>query len=263
MKKGLLFILCITLVVTGLATAFAAEATLTDQKDKVSYSIGLLMGKDFKSRSIDINTDLFVKGLKDAFSGAKPALTDEEVKKTMAEFQEEVKAKAEATWKAQSDKNLREGETFLADNAKKEGVKTTASGLQYKVISEGKGPIPTANDTVTVNYKGTLIDGTEFDSSYKRGTPATFNVKGIIPGWTEALQMMKTGSKWQLFVPGKLAFGERGAGPQIGPNSTLIFEVELLSINPPAEKKATDQKKQKPAAGKSKTSTKGATKKGK
>jgi FKBP-type peptidyl-prolyl cis-trans isomerase FklB len=247
MKKVLLCMLSVSLVVGCMVNAFAEETKLADQKDRVSYSIGLLMGKDFKAQSIEVNADLFLKGLQDALSGAKPALTDEEVQRTMTTFQTDMRAKAEANRKAQGEKNLKEGEAFLADNAKKDGVKTTASGLQYKVITEGKGPIPSANDTVSVNYKGTLLDGTEFDSSYKRNAPATFGVKGVIPGWTEALQLMKTGSKWQLFVPGKLAYGERGAGRQIGPNATLIFEVELLSIKPPADKKGPDKKDAKGA----------------
>lgn len=263
MKKGFVFIICVTLVAGCFEKTFAEEAKLTDQKGKVSYSIGILMGKDFKAQSVDINTDLFMRGFKDGLLGTKPALTDEELQKTMTTFQSEMRAKAEVALKAQGEKNLKEGEKFLAENAKKEGVKTTVSGLQYKVITEGKGSMPSVNDTVTVNYKGNLLDGTEFDSSYKRGTPATFGVKGLIPGWTEALQMMKTGSKWQIFVPAKLAYGERGAGRKIGPNSTLIFEVELISIKPPEEKKATYNKEQKPASKPAIVKDKGAIKQGK
>lgn len=158
-------------------------------------------------------------------------MTENEVKEVMTAFQKGLAAKQAEKMKVIGEKNSKEGETFLAENKKKEGVKTTASGLQYKVITPGKGPMPKDTDTVSVNYRGTLIDGTEFDSSYKRGEAVSFPVNGVIKGWTEALQMMKVGSKWQLFIPSNLAYGDRGAGGQIGPNATLIFEVELLSIN--------------------------------
>ena len=202
---------------------------LKDSKDKVSYSIGLNIGFNLKKQNVSINPDTFVLGLKDALAG-KPQMTDEQVKETMTAFEKEMIDKQ----KAAGLKNGADGEKFLAENKKKEGVKTTASGLQYKVVKEGTGAQPKEKDTVMANYRGTLIDGTEFDSSYTRGQPATFPVSGVIKGWTEALQMMKVGSKYQLFIPANLAYGERAMGPDIGPNSTLIFEVELLDVKPAA-----------------------------
>ena len=208
----------------------AEEISLKDKKDKVSYAIGLDVGNAMKKQSIDINTDIFVKGLQDALSGGKKLMTDDEIRETMTAFSREMAEKQKETMKKLGEKNKQEGDAFLAENKKKEGVKTLPSGLQYKVITEGTGKMPKATDTVTVNYRGTLIDGTEFDSSYKRGQPATFSVNGVIKGWTEALQLMKEGSKWQLFIPSELAYGDRGAGGQIGPNATLIFDVELISV---------------------------------
>lgn len=211
--------------------ADAAEKTaLKTEKDKISYSIGLNIGSNLKRDSIDIDEDALTKGIKDGLSGSKPLLTEKEVQETMQAFQKTMMAKQAEKMKTMAEKNKKEGEAFLAENKKKEGVKTTSSGLQYKVIKEGTGKMPKATDTVTVNYRGTLIDGTEFDSSYKRNEPTTFPVNGVIPGWTEALQMMKTGSKYQLFIPANLAYGDRGAGQQIGPGATLIFEVELISV---------------------------------
>lgn len=211
--------------------ANAGEKTaLKTEKDKISYSIGLNIGGNLKRDALDIDEDALIKGLKDAMTGSKPLMTEKEVQETMQAFQKTMMAKQAEKMKSAGDKNKKDGEAFLAENKKKEGVKTTASGLQYKVIKEGTGKKPTATDTVTVNYRGALIDGTEFDSSYKRNEPTTFPVNGVIPGWTEALQMMKTGSKYQLFIPSNLAYGDRGAGPQIGPNATLIFEVELISV---------------------------------
>lgn len=211
--------------------ANAGEKTvLKTEKDKISYSIGLNIGGNLKRDAIDIDEDALAKGIKDALTGSKPLLTEKEVQDTMAAFQKTMMAKQAEKMKSVGDKNKKDGEAFLAENKKKEGVKTTASGLQYRVIKAGDGKMPKATDTVTVNYRGALIDGTEFDSSYKRNEPTTFPVNGVIPGWTEALQMMKTGAKYQLFIPSNLAYGDRGAGPQIGPNATLIFEVELISI---------------------------------
>src|SRR6266566_2970650 len=201
---------------------------LKDSKDKISYSIGLNIGFNLKKQNVTINPDTFVLGLKDALAG-KPQMTEEQVKETMTAFEKEMTDKQ----KAAGVKNGADGEKFLAENKKQEGVKTTASGLQYKVLKEGSGAQPKETDTVIANYRGTLIDGTEFDSSYKRGQPATFPVSGVIRGWTEALQMMKVGSKFQLFIPANLAYGEQAMGPDIGPNSTLIFEVELQDVKPP------------------------------
>jgi FKBP-type peptidyl-prolyl cis-trans isomerase FklB len=207
------------------------NTALKSEKDKVSYSIGLNIGNNFKSQSVDINSDILAKGIKDALSGSKPLMTETEIQETMAAFQKEMNAKQAERIKELAEKNKKEGEAFLAENKKKNEVKTTASGLQYKIIKAGNGPKPKATDTVAVNYRGTLIDGKEFDSSYKRGEPASFPLNGIIPGWTEAMQLMPVGSKWQLFLPPALAYGERGSGREIGPNATLVFEVELLSIN--------------------------------
>lgn len=206
------------------------EIILRDVKDKVSYSIGLDIGRNFKSQAIDIDPDMLIRGVKDALSGSKPLMTDEEILDTMTNFKKEMMAKQSARIKELADKNKMEGEAFLAENKKREDVVTLPSGLQYKIIKEGSGERPKASDTVTVNYRGKLIDGTEFDSSYKRGQPATFKVGGVIPGWTEALQLMKAGSQWQLFIPPSLAYGERGTGRDITPNATLIFDVELISI---------------------------------
>jgi len=206
------------------------KALLQTQKEKQSYSIGADIGKRLKSQSIDVDTNAFTQGMKDAFSEGKMLMTEEEIKETLSVLQKELMGKQAEKNKLLGEKNKKEGEAFLAENKKKEGVITLPSGLQYKVIKEGTGKQPSADATVETNYRGTLIDGTEFDSSYKRGQAATFPVKGVIAGWTEALQLMKEGSKWQLFVPANLAYGERGAGNAIGPNATLIFEVELISV---------------------------------
>jgi FKBP-type peptidyl-prolyl cis-trans isomerase len=203
---------------------------LKSPKEKISYIIGMDLGKNFKKQSVEVDPDSLVRGLKDALSGAKSRLTEQEVREVMTAFEKEMKAKQEEMKKAAGEKNKKEGEKFLAENKGKEGVQTLASGLQYKVVKPGAGKKPKLTDTVVANYRGTLVDGTEFDSSYKRGKPATFPVNGVIPGWTEALQLMEEGSKWQVFIPPNLAYGERGAGQVIGPNATLIFEIELLSI---------------------------------
>lgn len=217
-------------LLAGSASAADTKMTLKDNKDKVSYSIGLNIGKSMKQEGLDINPDALAAAMKDVFAGAKPQLTDEEVQAVMQEFQKEMMAKRLKGQQEGLAKNKAEGEKFLADNKKKEGIKTTASGLQYKVIKDGTGKTPKATDTVSTHYRGTLISGKEFDSSYKRGEPAEFPVNGVIKGWTEALQLMKEGAKWQLFIPSELAYGERGAGQDIGPNSTLIFDIELLSV---------------------------------
>jgi FKBP-type peptidyl-prolyl cis-trans isomerase FklB len=201
---------------------------LKDQKDKVSYSIGMQIGFNLGRQKVDINPDILAAGIKDAIAG-KPQLTTDQVKDIMSQFEKDMEQKQ----KQAGEKNKTEGAKFLEDNKKKPGVKTTASGLQYKVEKEGTGSQPKATDMVTVNYRGTLIDGTEFDSSYKRNQPATFPVNGVIKGWTEALQLMKQGAKYQLFIPSSLAYGERAMGPDIGPNSTLIFDVDLVDVKPP------------------------------
>jgi FKBP-type peptidyl-prolyl cis-trans isomerase FklB len=226
-------IICLGAVCIGSIALAQDKPQLKDQKDKASYSIGYDIGETFKKQNVDLNADTLFGGLKDALAGKEAALSKEDREKTLQAFQKEMMEKQMTASKEAATKNAAEGEKFLAENKKKDGVKTTASGLQYKVLKEGSGPSPKETDTVVTNYKGTLIDGTEFDSSYKRNEPATFPVNRVIKGWTEALQLMKPGSKYQLFIPAALAYGERGAGQLIGPNATLIFEVELLSIKPP------------------------------
>ncbi len=228
MKLQLIAVLGFVLLVSQVGAE--EKPVLKEQKDKISYSIGMNIGNNLKKQAIDVNPDALVSGIKDALSGGKALMTEQEVNDTLMAFQKEMASKQSERLKELGEKNKKEGEAFLAENKKKEGVITLPSGLQYKVIKEGTGETPKLTDTVTTNYRGTLIDGTEFDSSYRREQPATFPVKGVIAGWTEALQLMKVGSKWQLFTPSNLAYGERGAGRDIGPNATLIFDVELLSI---------------------------------
>jgi FKBP-type peptidyl-prolyl cis-trans isomerase len=203
---------------------------LTTDKEKASYALGLNIGRGLSKQPVELDSAAVARGLKDALSGTKPLLTDEEAAADLAQLQDQVKKAADAKLQALAAENQKAGEAFLAENKTKEGVVTLPSGLQYKVLTQGTGPKPTAADTVVCQYKGTLLDGTEFDSSYKRGQPATFAVGRIIKGWTEALQLMPVGSKWQIFIPPDLAYGDRGAGNVIPPNATLIFEVELVSI---------------------------------
>ena len=220
------------LAVLVIAGSVVAEepVSLKSQKDKISYIIGLDIGNNLKRQSADVDLDILLRGMKDALSGTKPVLSENEIREVTTAFRQEMAKKQAEETKKLAEKNKREGEAFLEENKKKEGVKTLPSGLQYKVITEGSGKSPKESDTVTVNYRGTFVDGTEFDSSYKRGEPATFPVNGVIPGWVEAMPLMKEGAKWQLFIPPGLAYGETGAGNAIGPNATLIFEVELISI---------------------------------
>jgi FKBP-type peptidyl-prolyl cis-trans isomerase FklB len=215
----------------GAAAAKSAKPlTLKTQKDKFSYAIGMKMGENFKKQSISVDPAILARGLKDGTASGKTLLTDDEAQDVIKEMQVEAQKNQEQKKQAQGTTNQQEGDAFLAANQGKEGVVTLPSGLQYKVLIEGTGPRPTASDTVACNYRGTLVNGKEFDSSYKRGQPTSFPVSAVIKGWTEALQAMPVGSKWQLFIPPSLAYGERGAGNDIGPNATLIFEVELLSI---------------------------------
>jgi len=201
---------------------------LSDNKAKSSYAIGANVGASLKRQGVDVEPAALAEGVKDALAGTQSRLSQEEVHAVMTRLQQNMQSKHDALQKAAADKNKREGEAFLAKNKKEPGVTTTASGLQYMIVKEGTGRTATLADTVTANYRGTLIDGTEFDSSYKRGEPAKFPVSGVIPGWTEILQRMKVGSKYKVFIPSNLAYGEKGAGQQIGPNATLIFEIELL-----------------------------------
>jgi FKBP-type peptidyl-prolyl cis-trans isomerase FklB len=229
MKRFAVAALCVALALAG--TTFTAHAqSLKTEKDKVSYSIGMDLGSNLKKQDIEIDPDVLAKGLKDSYRGGPTALTSDEAHQVITEFRKVMMAKQAERMKKLAEQNQKEGEKFLAENAKKPGVKTLPSGLQYKVLTPGTGKTPKATDTVTVNYKGSLINGTEFDSSFKRGQPATFPVSGVIPGWTEGLQLMKEGAKYEFFIPPKLAYGERGAGREIGPNATLIFEVTLLSV---------------------------------
>ena len=216
----------VMLAAIALPALAADKPELNSDPEKNGYSVGYDIGRSLKRQLVGVDTDSMARGLKDGLGGAAPVLPEADMQQRFATVRQESAQKI-------LEKNKQEGEAFLAKNKREKGVKTTASGLQYKVITAGKGKQPKPDDTVTVNYRGTLIDGTEFDSSYKRNQPATFPVKGVIPGWTEALPLMKEGSKWMLYIPANLAYGERNAGQMIGPNSTLIFEVELLSIAKP------------------------------
>ena len=211
-----------------------APLALTTQKDKASYAIGMNIGKSvaakFKSDSLDVNNAIFLRGMKDALAGGKMLLTDDEAKAVLDALQAEMRKTQEEKMAQAGDINKAKGDAFLAANKSKDGVVTLPSGLQYKIVTPGTGPKPGPTDSVVCNYRGTLIDGTEFDASAKHGGPATFPVNQVIKGWTEALQLMPVGSKWQLYIPSDLAYGSRGAGGDIGPNSTLIFDIELVSI---------------------------------
>ncbi len=233
---------------TGTTATKPAPLSLNTTRAKASYAIGMSMAKGMKAQGVDIDPAILARGLKDGLAGTTQ-LTDEQAQAALGELQAEVKAKQEAKAKIVGDANKKEGDAFLATNKTKEGVVALPSGLQYKILKAGTGPKPTTADTVECNYKGTLLNGKEFDSSYKRGQPATFPVGQVIKGWTEALQLMPVGSKWELFVPAELAYGPRAAGPDITPNSTLVFEVELLSIKPKEEApKAAEPKAEQPKA---------------
>jgi FKBP-type peptidyl-prolyl cis-trans isomerase FklB len=224
------------LTVAGLLlcpVAAAEKEAPASRNEKASYSIGLNIGRDFKNRLFDPDLDFLVKGVQDALAERDPLISEDESRQVLSQLQAELKSKADEKRKEQAAKNQAEGEAFLAANKQKPGVVTLPSGLQYTVLEEGTGPQPGPEDTVTVHYHGTLIDGTVFDSSYDREQPATFTPARVIPGWREALQLMPVGSKWQLFIPSNLAYGETGGGRAIGPNATLIFEVELMDTAPP------------------------------
>jgi FKBP-type peptidyl-prolyl cis-trans isomerase FklB len=214
----------------GMQVAAEEPGDLKTQKDKVSYSIGVDIGKNFKRQGLELDLDKMSKGLKDGMAGGKLAMTEDEMRATMMSFQNEMLQKQDQAAAAKGADNKKEGEAFLAKNKADKDVVTLPSGLQYKIVKAGEGKKPVDTDTVKCHYKGTLINGTEFDSSYRRGAPATFQVGQVIKGWQEALKLMPVGSKWQLVIPSDLAYGARGAGNDIGPNATLIFEVELLAI---------------------------------
>ena len=211
----------------ALAISAAEESPFKSTKEKASYALGMNIGKQLRQNGADIDYDIYLKALKEAASGGKTLLTDEQVRETLMAWQTELRTKT-------LEKNKKDGEVFLAENKKKEGIVTTASGLQYKIETKGTGKTPTSNDTVVCHYRGTLTSGEEFDSSYKRSEPTPFPVTGVIKGWTEALLMMPVGSKWKLFIPSELAYGERGR-PNIPANSTLLFDIELVSIKDPSE----------------------------
>ncbi len=212
-------------------TAAAQDSSaLKSAKEKYSYALGMDLGKQLRKRSIEVDSDLFSKGLRDALSGGKTLLTEEEGRASIAVLQAEAKRKQMLPSVTVQEDGQKPGQAFLAENKKKEGVVTLPSGLQYKILKAGDGKKPTGTDTVVCNYRGTLIDGTEFDSSYKRNQPQTIPVQGVIPGWKEGLQLMAVGSKYQFFIPPELAYKQYGFGYEIGPNATLIFEVELLEI---------------------------------
>jgi FKBP-type peptidyl-prolyl cis-trans isomerase FklB len=228
MRISFLFLLCFFASVISVNAEESID--LNEKIIKESYSLGVSIGRTFKNQSMELDYEALFKGIKDARSGGDILLSDQEITDTLKNIQRELTEKREEEKREVAETNKRKGEEFLKQNAGKEGVVTLPSGLQYKVLVEGSGETPEISDTVTVHYRGTLIDGTEFDSSYTRGEPAVFNVNGVIPGFSEALQLMKTGSKWQIYIPSHLAYGERGAGRNIGPNEALIFDLELLSF---------------------------------
>jgi FKBP-type peptidyl-prolyl cis-trans isomerase len=217
----------------------AAPDAAVDSKDAAeiaSYGIGMRTGRSIKTDGVGIDLDAFVQGIRDGAEAAKPKYTEEQILAAIEIFKKSVQAKKEQGQQAIGEKNKAEGKAFLAKNKAKDGVKSRPSGLQYEVLKSGKGTSPKATDTVKVHYEGTLLDGTVFDSSIERNEPAVFPVNRVIPGWTEAMQLMKVGDKWRLVVPSELAYGERGAGGDIGPNAVLVFEVELLGIESSAAK---------------------------
>ena len=234
MKRVLFPVICMVVLTTSVM-ADENKTLLKTQKDKISYLIGVDMGRRLKmeleKQSVDFDAAIIANAIKDMLSGGKMLLTDDELQTVRATLQEELQAKNREKTKELAEKNKREGEAFLAANAKKEGFKTTASGLQYKVLVKGTGKMPKKTDTVTVKYRGTFVDGTEFDSSETRGKPATFSIDQVIAGWTEALMLMNEGSKWQIVMPSNLAYGPLGMpGSPIGPHAVLVFEIELLSV---------------------------------
>jgi FKBP-type peptidyl-prolyl cis-trans isomerase len=210
----------------------ASKVALTTPREKASYALGYNLGRNLKGQMVDVDPAIVTQAIEDAYAGTPSPLTEDEIRAALTQLQQDTRAKLEEKSKEVSAENEKAGAAFLAENKGKPGVVTLPSGLEYKVITQGAGPKPAATDTVVCNYRGTLINGEEFDSSAKHGQAATFPVNGVIKGWTEALQLMPVGSKWELFIPPSLAYGDRGAGPTIGPGSTLVFEVELLSIKP-------------------------------
>ena len=230
MKMTLKWILVLSVALFAVQASAADTPQLKTQKDKISYGIGVDVARNFKRLGVDIDLDILVKGLRDGMAGEKLLMTDDDLRATMSAYLEELKQKQMLAMKAVAEENKKTGDAFLAENKKKQGVVTLPSGLQYKILKKGTGKTPVETDTVECQYRGTLIDGKEFDSSYRTGQKATFKVSGVIAGWREALKLMPVGSKWQLFIPPELAYGPMGASRDIGPNATLIFEVELTAI---------------------------------
>jgi FKBP-type peptidyl-prolyl cis-trans isomerase FklB len=228
MRYVLFSLLCLGFLATD--SLAEEKAVFKDPEDAVSYAVGFRMGAEYRKYDIPLNPEMIAAGFRDAMSGTQPKPSEEEMKGKLSDLEARIKKAQQEELKEQAAKNLAESDVFLAENGKKDGVVTLPSGLQYQVLKKGEGPSPKATDTVTVHYLGTFIDGKEFDSSYKRGQPATFRLDRVIKGWTEGVQLMKPGAKWKLFIPPKLAYGERAS--RIPPNSTLIFEVELISVVP-------------------------------
>jgi len=228
MKYFMLTVLTVTLFFNN--SSIAETTKIEDEKDRVNYSLGYQIGGDLKRQGVELQSGLVVKGIQDAIAGNNPLMTPQEMRTVLVDLKKRIEKSEREKFLQDKVRNLAEGEAFLSENAGKEGIQVLSSGLQYRVVREGTGAAPKATDTVTVNYRGMHIDGTEFDSSFKRNKPASFQLGRVIRGWTEALQLMKEGAKWELFIPAKLAYGERGAGTGIPPNSTLIFEVELISV---------------------------------
>lgn len=214
----------------GQSQPVASPAGITTDIDRLSYSAGVQLGQGLRMRGMRINIEVLIRGIRDGYNAAQLQMKDQDMRDTLAAFQRKAAEEMQAKMKTQQDQNTESGKQFLAQNKTQPGIKTTMTGLQYKVLTEGTGEMPTDKDTIVVNYQGTTIDGKEFDSSYKRGQPMTAPLKYMIPGWVEALQMMKKGSTWMLYIPANLAYGDRGAPPAIGPNQTLIFKVELLDV---------------------------------
>lgn len=225
-----LSIFAIALVLMSCQNNAQENVELKTQKDSVSYAIGYNIGMNFKTQNIDVDPAIVAAAMRDLMNDAEPKLNEEQSQQVWMAYQQELMAKQQEEREQSGVKNKEEGQKWLEENKKKDGVQVTASGLQYKVITMGEGATPTKDDKVKVHYRGKLIDGKQFDSSYDRGEPAVFPVTGVIPGWTEVLLLMPVGSKWEVYIPGELAYGERGAGQDIGPNATLIFDVELLGI---------------------------------
>lgn len=240
-------LLTVTLLSLGLLSGVVYAEKPTSETDKLSYTIGNDMGAKFKKQDIQVNPQVLAQGLQDALNGATPALTADEQKAVIESFQKQMMEKAQEKYKMESETNAKAGEAFLKANAKKSGVKTTKSGLQYEVIEKGTGAKPTDTDKVNVDYEGTSIDGKVFDSSYERGKPVTFAVNQVVPGWTEALKMMPVGSTWKIYVPAKLGYGEQGVPGAIGPNQVLVFKLHLISIEKPVAETKSEKVEAAPA----------------